>query len=119
MATSVLVVDDDASFRALASRLLVDAGLLVVGEAGSVADALAIANRIKPTGALVDIGLPDGDGFELARRLTALPWQPRVVLTSVESDRGFDNLVRRIGVRAYVDKADLPSAPLAEWLGPA
>ena len=81
MPASVLIVDDDPIFRALVRRLLTGAGLVVVGEAESVAEGLAVAEELRPNAALVDFGLPDGDGLGLARQLTALPWQPRVVLT--------------------------------------
>ena len=117
MATSVLIVDDDPTFRVLASRLLADAGLVVVGEAENVAEGLSMAREIKPDAALVDVGLPDGDGFGLSRQLTALPWRPRVVLTSVEADIGLDGAVRGAGAEAFVHKADLPNAPLARLLG--
>lgn len=114
---SVLVVDDDATFRALARRLLAASGLYVIAEAASVSDALTAATRVKPAGALVDVGLPDGDGFELARQLTALPWRPRVVLTSVECDAAALDEVRDSGAQAFVHKADLPGAPLARLFG--
>ncbi len=117
MAASVLVVDDDPVFRALAASVLADNGLTVVGEADSVAAALSAATRLEPTAALVDVGLPDGDGFALARQLTTLPWQPNVVLTSVDGDAGSAEEVRRSGARAFVPKADLPNAPLARLLG--
>ncbi|HME04828.1 MAG TPA: response regulator transcription factor [Solirubrobacteraceae bacterium] len=117
MAASVLVVDDDPVFRAVAGTVLADGGLTVVGEAGSVAAAMAAAARLKPSAALVDVELPDGDGFTLARRLTALPWHPRVVLTSVDGNAGTAEEVGRSGARAFVPKADLPSAPLWRLLG--
>jgi DNA-binding NarL/FixJ family response regulator len=117
MPTSVLIVDDDSTFRVLARRLLTSAGLVVVGEAENVAQGLSKAKELKPDGALVDVGLPDGDGFGLARELTALPWRPRVVLTSVESDIGSDGAVRGARAEAFVHKADLPNAPLARLLG--
>ena len=63
MPCSVLVVDDDASFRDLAPRVLAAWGYEVVGEAGSVEEALARAAELSPDAALVDIGLPDGDGL--------------------------------------------------------
>ena len=69
MSCSVLVVDDDASFRDLAARVLAGWGHVVVGEAGSVEEALARAAELRPDTALVDIGLPDGDGFALAQQL--------------------------------------------------
>ena len=75
-AVSVLVVDDDAIFRALARRMLGDCGLAVVGEAETVAAGMAAASELRPDAALVDVGLPDGDGIALARELAALPWRP-------------------------------------------
>jgi CheY-like chemotaxis protein len=84
MTPTVLVVDDDPEFRELAGRLLTSSGLTVVGEAGSIAAALAAASRLQPSSVLVDVELPDGDGIALARQLAALPWGPRIVLTSVK-----------------------------------
>src|SRR5664279_442725 len=71
VARAVLIVDDDAGFRDLASRVVVGWGHLVVGCAGSVAEALTRATELRPDTALVDIGLPDGDGFRLAEQLVA------------------------------------------------
>jgi CheY-like chemotaxis protein len=59
----VLVVDDDAAFRGLARRLLIAAGLRVVGEADGVATAIAAARELRPDGALVHLRLGDGDGI--------------------------------------------------------
>jgi DNA-binding NarL/FixJ family response regulator len=112
MSRSVLVVDDDPSFRTLAGRLLTASGLTVIAEADSVSAAIAIATRMEPAAALVDVGLPDGDGRDLARRLADLPWQPRIVLTSVDADVATPDDVRRSGARAFVHKAALPDAPL-------
>jgi DNA-binding NarL/FixJ family response regulator len=116
MPISVLIVDDDPSFRGLAGRLLTAAGLRVVGKAENVAEGLMMAKELRPDAALVDVGLPDGDGFDLARQLTGLSWRPRVVLTSVESEVGSDASVRSAGAEAFVRKADLPNAPLARLL---
>jgi DNA-binding NarL/FixJ family response regulator len=119
MTRSVLVVDDDPEFRKLATRLLVASGLAVVGEADSVAAALAAAARSQASAVLVDVELPDGDGIALARELAALPWHPRVVLTSIDGDITNTEEARRAGARAFVHKADLPNAPLAHLLGGA
>jgi DNA-binding NarL/FixJ family response regulator len=117
VSVSVLLVDDDPTFRVLARRLLVASGLTVVGEADSVATALSTATRLEPSAALVDVGLPDGDGFTLAHQLAGLPQRPRVVLTSVDADVGEHDAVRRSGALAFVHKTDLPNAPLARLLG--
>ena len=114
---SVLVVDDDPEFRRLAGRVLAESGLAVVGEADSVAAALAAVGRLKPSAILVDVELPDGDGVTLARELAALPWHPRIVLTSINGDITTSEEARNAGARAFVHKAELPNAPLAELLG--
>ena len=119
MAGSVLVVDDDPEFRRLAWRLLAASGLTVVGEADSVAAALAAAARLEPSAILLDVELPDGDGVTLARELSALPWRPRIVLTSIDGDITTSDEARNAGARAFVHKAELPNAPLGELLGGA
>ena len=116
IARTVLVVDDDPTFRRLARRVLAAHGLDVVAEAGTVADALLTAAEVRPSAALVDVELPDGDGFALAGRLTAMPWSPRVVVTSVQSGAGFPAAALRNGAEAFVPKDGLAVAPLAMWL---
>jgi DNA-binding NarL/FixJ family response regulator len=116
MPCRVLVVDDDPAFRGLAARMIVACHHFVVGEAGTVAAAIEAALELKPAAALVDVGLPDGDGITLARELTALPWQPRVVLTSSDPDAASPEDVRRCGAHAFVAKGELPDAPLQRLL---
>jgi DNA-binding NarL/FixJ family response regulator len=112
----VLVVDDDPAFRGLARRLLMSEGLAVVGEAGGVATALVAARELKPDGALVDVRLLDGDGVALAQELSALPWRPRIVLTSTRADAASAEEVRRSGATAFYPKDELPNAPLKRLL---
>ena len=114
---SVLVVDDDPAFRKLARRLLAASGLTVVGESAGVRAALADAMHLRPAACLVDVELPDGDGVGLARELAALPWHPRVLLTSINAEIIGSEEVRRSGARGFIAKADLPSAPLVKLLG--
>lgn len=118
MIGSVLVVDDDPVFRGLARRMLRAAGLVVVGEAESVAAAIACAQDIRPEAALVDVGLPDGNGISLAAKLTALPLGLRVVLTSTDPDAASADDVRESGAGAFVAKDELPNAPLRRLLAP-
>jgi CheY-like chemotaxis protein len=82
---SVLVVDDDPAFLKLAVRILVDLGAEVV-TASDAADALDVVQDSRPEAMLVDIGLPDRNGIDLAYELLELPWGPRVVLTSSDSE---------------------------------
>jgi DNA-binding response OmpR family regulator len=82
----VLVVDDDPEFLALATRVFESMGFEVVATAQDAASAIAAAHATKPEAALVDVGLPDRNGVDLGTELAALPWGPRVVLTSTDSD---------------------------------
>jgi CheY-like chemotaxis protein len=109
---SVLVVDDDACFRQLAVRILSGWGHAVVGEAGTVDAALALALELRPDTALVDIGLPDGDGFRLAQRFRSLPWPVRVVLISTDADRTNAPAARRAGAYGFVAKDELAGPEL-------
>lgn len=86
MVSSVLIVDDDLSFLALAARVLGGLGIAVVGRAPDAATAIRLAEDTRPEGALVDVSLPDRDGIDLAYELAALPWGPTVVLTSSDAD---------------------------------
>jgi DNA-binding NarL/FixJ family response regulator len=113
---SVLVIDDDPTFRGLARRMLAAGGLIVVGEAATAAAAMAAALELRPRAVLVDVGLPDGDGVVLAGELSALPWSPRIVLTSTDPDAASPEDVRRCGAAAFVAKDELPNAPLHQLL---
>jgi DNA-binding NarL/FixJ family response regulator len=116
MPGGVLVIDDDPVFRDLARRMLVSEGLTVVGEAESVATARAAAHALRPDAVLVDVELPDGDGIELACELSALPWRPRVLLTSSDADAASADDALRAGAGAFVPKEELPNAPLRRLL---
>jgi DNA-binding NarL/FixJ family response regulator len=112
MSTSVVVIDDDASFRKLAREALSSLGMAVVGEAGSCASGLERIAAVHPQAVLVDVGLPDGDGIALAHRIAALPWRPRVVLTSVDPDAATADEVRRSGATGFAPKDELPGLGL-------
>jgi DNA-binding NarL/FixJ family response regulator len=112
MPASVLLVDDDPVFRELARRVLRSSGLTVVGEADTAASGLAAAEELRPDVVLLDVGLPDGDGLALAPKIAALPWSPRVVLTSVDADAASPEEIRASGADGFVPKDDLPGAGL-------
>jgi CheY-like chemotaxis protein len=117
MKGSVLVVDDDPAFRRLARRMLETLGFAVAGEADTAASAISVAHALRPDAVLVDVGLPDGDGIALTRALTALPWRPRVVLTSSNASAANPSEVRSSGAEAFVPKHELPGAALDDLLG--
>lgn len=116
MGRAVLIVDDDASFRNLAGRILKSWGHDVVGEAGSVAEALAQASELRPDTVLADIGLPDGDGFELARQLLSTGPSLRVVLISSDSDSANGPAALRVGAEGFFPKDELSEAAFRAWV---
>jgi DNA-binding NarL/FixJ family response regulator len=113
MGSSILLIDDDPAFRRLARQALRGTGLIVVGEADTAAAGSSAARSLKPEIVLLDVGLPDLDGISLAGELSALPWGPRIVLTSVDPDAASAEDVRRSGARGFVPKQDLPGSGLA------
>jgi DNA-binding NarL/FixJ family response regulator len=115
---TVLVVDDDARFRGLAARLLTARDMVVVGQAATVREALEVVGPLRPDAVLVDVGLPDGDGLSLTRKLAELPWRPRIVVTSSDRDATTHEGAVAAGAVTFVPKDDLPDAALANLLCP-
>jgi CheY-like chemotaxis protein len=113
---TVLIVDDDPAFRDLARRLVGGLGLSVAGEADTCAAAVKAATELRPDAALVDVGLPDGDGVTLAAQLVALPWTPRVVLTSSDADAVTAEAAREAGAVGFLPKGELMDGALRAWL---
>jgi DNA-binding NarL/FixJ family response regulator len=112
MAIRVLVVDDDAGFRRAARELLHERGYEVVGEAAGTQEALATAALLDPDAVLLDVGLPDGDGLELADRLCDGRGHPRVLLTSSDLEAVPLELLQASSARGFVPKADIAAADL-------
>jgi DNA-binding NarL/FixJ family response regulator len=103
----VLIVDDNGAFRAAARQLLERAGFAVVAEAETGAGGVAEAKAHSPDVAIVDVQLPDFDGFEIAERLSELDVPPRVILISSLDDVDFGALVDGSSALGFVPKAEL------------
>ena len=114
---TVLIVDDHASFRSTARLLLEAEGYDVVGEAADGAAGLRAAGELHPNLVLLDVHLPDLDGFDVAARLTGQNGAPRVVLTSSREAADFGPLVGRSGASGFVPKNELSGEALAAILG--
>lgn len=117
MPTSVLIVDDHADFRRSLSALLEAEGFRVVGEAGDAASALAAAQRLRPELALVDVQLPDGDGFALAKRLAATDNGLAVVLISSREASAYGGHLADTPARGFLAKRELTGAALRLLIG--
>jgi DNA-binding NarL/FixJ family response regulator len=116
MARTVLIVDDHPSFRTSARRVLEAAGYEVVGEAENGASGLAAARALRPSVVLLDVQLPDIDGFEVSARLVDEDDAPMVVLTSSRDGTEFTGMVARSGARGFVPKSELSGPALEELL---
>ncbi len=113
MSRSILIVDDHADFRRTAWALLEAAGFEVLGEAADGASALIEAVRLRPSLVLLDIQLPDLDGFEVATRLAHARHPPAVVLTSTRGVSAYRRRLAAAPVLGFVAKADLTGEALA------
>jgi DNA-binding NarL/FixJ family response regulator len=115
---SLVIVDDNRLFRASARRLLEAEGFSVVGEAPDGRAAIAAVQQLQPDAVLLDVQLPDLDGFEVAVRLATLGSRSAVVLTSSRAATEYGSLLADSPVRGFIPKAQLSGAALARLLSP-
>ena len=108
----MLIVDDHPSFRATARTLLELEGFDVVGEAVDGASAVEAARLLRPELVLLDVQLPDTDGFAVASRMLSNGSAPSIVLTSSRDAADFGPLVAESGARGFVPKSELSGAAL-------
>jgi len=109
---TILVVDDHPTFRATARTLLEAEGFDVVGEAADGTEALEKARELKPDVVLLDVQLPDIDGFEVASRLRANGSSPEIVLVSSRDAADYGEVITTCGARGFVPKAELSGTSL-------
>jgi DNA-binding NarL/FixJ family response regulator len=119
MGHTLLIVDDHAAFRSTARALLECDGWNVVGEAGDGTSGLSAARTLKPDVVLLDVRLPDIDGFAVAEKLAADGGGPAVIVTSSSDDPLYPDRARRTGARGFVAKHDLSGAALQRVLDEA
>jgi two-component system response regulator EvgA len=112
----VLIVDDHPSFRSAARLLLEHEGFEVIGEAEDGATGLAATTALAPDLVLLDINLPDLDGFDVASRICLDQGAPKVVLTSSRDPREFGPLVGASGARGFVPKGELSAERICALL---
>jgi DNA-binding NarL/FixJ family response regulator len=119
MGPTVLIVDDHADFRAFARTLLEAGGFEVIGEATDGASALAAARALRPGLVLLDVQLPDIDGFAVCEQLAGDEAPPLVVLTSSREASSYRRRLGESGARGFIPKAELSAPALATLAQPA
>jgi DNA-binding NarL/FixJ family response regulator len=118
MRKTALIVDDHPSFRASARRLLEADGYEVVGEAEDGLSAVAAAGSLRPDLVLLDVRLPDIDGFEVAKMLLDVHGiEPQIVLTSSHDSTDLADAIDASGACGFIAKGELTGSALAALLG--
>lgn len=118
MARRVLLVDDNSDFRRAARQLLERHGFAVVAEADTGIGGIERAQEHRPDLVLVDVQLPDIDGFEVADHLSQLGVPPAVILTSSLDGADFGALVAGSSALGFLPKAELSASAIQALLAP-
>ncbi len=118
MRRRVLIIDDNRDFRRVARQLLERHGFVVVAEAETGVSGIEQAKEHRPDLVLLDVQLPDIDGFEVAERLSALDVSVDVILTSSLDVTDFGALVARSPALGFVAKAELSASAIEALLSP-
>jgi DNA-binding NarL/FixJ family response regulator len=117
MRRTVLIVDDHEAFRESAAALLEADGFDVVGQAADGPQAVAEVERLQPDVVLLDIQLPELDGFAVAERMAALPDPPGVVLISSRQAQAYGPRLSAAPALGFITKQELSGEALAALVG--
>jgi DNA-binding NarL/FixJ family response regulator len=117
MRPTVLIVDDHTAFRDSASALLEAEGFAVIGEAARGDEAIAAVGRLRPQVVLLDVQLPDLDGFAVAERLAAGFDPPTIVLISSREAAAYGPRLEAAAADGFIPKRELSGSALAAIVG--
>jgi DNA-binding NarL/FixJ family response regulator len=117
MPKTVVIADDHPSFRASARAILQSEGYEVVGEAEDGESAIAAVRELHPDVLLLDVQLPDMDGFAVCRTLHLNGGPPAVVLVSSRDACDYGCMIAQSGARGFIPKAELSGDSLTDVLG--
>src|SRR3954453_24015805 len=116
MPMTLLIVDDHASFRAVARKVLEHHGYDVVGEASDGEAALAAISELRPDVVVLDLQIRGIDGFEATTRLKEVGNPPAIVMISSRDGEDFGGLIEQSGARGFIAKRELTREALTSLL---
>lgn len=121
MVLRCVIVDDNDDFLRAAGELLDHEGITVVGCASTGAEAYRVCQELRPDVVLIDIGLGDETGIEVARRLADQlgNGRPCMILTSAYSEDDFADMIADSPAVSFLPKAALSAAAICGILGRA
>jgi len=111
---TTLIVDDHPDIRLL-MRMVIQAagsGVLVVGEAATGEQALALIDQLNPRVVVLDEMMPGISGLETAQRIRATRPNQMIILCSARTDDDLRRAAVDMGINACVSKDELPAMPL-------
>jgi two-component system response regulator FimZ (fimbrial Z protein) len=117
MAGTVVIVDDNDAFRAGTRALLDSEGYEVIGEARDGASGARLVGSLQPDLALLDVQLPDTDGFAVAQCLREVSCPTRVVMISTREASDYGGAVSGCGALGFIAKSELCGDALRSLLG--
>jgi DNA-binding NarL/FixJ family response regulator len=114
---TLLIVDDSQAFRDSARRLFEGEGWKIVGEAADGETAVHLAELLRPDVVLLDVVLPDVDGFTVCAALTSTQPYPAVVMTSSRAPSAYRRRIAASRARGFVPKSELSGDAVAALVG--
>jgi DNA-binding NarL/FixJ family response regulator len=112
-----LLVDDNDAFLKAASVLLEREGVTVAGVASTIAEALQQIEALRPEVILIDIGLGDESGFDLARRVARIGSSATVIMISTRAGAEYADLVAESPAAGFLAKSELSARGIGRLHG--
>ncbi|MDQ1554784.1 MAG: hypothetical protein QOK46_1862 [Microbacteriaceae bacterium] len=118
MTVRCLLVDDNDAFLEAASRLLQREGVTVVGTASSTAEAIRRARALRPDIIVIDIGLGEESGFDLARLLAQDGGSSaELIMISARAESDYTELIAQSPAAGFLAKSELSARGIGQLLG--
>ena len=118
MRRRILVIDDNTAFRGALGQVLDTDCFVVIAGAATGGSGVQLAREHKPDLVIVDVQLPDTDGFNVAEQLAGLDLTLDVILTSGLDSSDLGALVTDSSARGFIPKAELSAAAIEALLAP-